>query len=177
MSGSNLAAHFERIEIFQGLDGKQIGEIARHSERMIYKPGQHLIDNGEAGDSAILVVTGKAVRTAGPGPDPDTTLSIEPGSLIGEMAMLIDTEHTSTIVAETEVRALKINRQDLLAQMHDDPTVAEHFVAKIALRLHHIAGELRRIDDILSEESGKQLHDVPVRVPPAGEQPPAAVTA
>jgi CRP-like cAMP-binding protein len=154
MSSGSLSVHFECVEIFQGLDRHQISEIARHSERIVYRPGQQLIENGTPGDSAILVVTGTAVRTAWPGaelgqvPEP-----VEPGSLIGEMAMLIETEHSSTIVAETEVRALKINRQDLLAQMHDDPTVAEHFMAKIAARLHRIAGELRRIDDILVDAS------------------------
>ena len=154
MSSDTLTVHFERVEIFQGLDRRQIGEIARHAERIVYKPGQHLIDSGTAGDSAILVVTGKAVRTDSPGqPQGEQPLDIEPGSLIGEMAMLIDTEHTSTIVAETEVRALKINRQDLLVQMHDDPAVAEHFVAKIAERLHRIAGELRRIDEALAGAS------------------------
>lgn len=150
MLSETLAVHFERVEIFQGLDRRQIGEIARHAERIVYKPGQHLIDHGTVGDSAVLVVMGKAVRTQGPGSLPgDPSAEIDPGSLLGEMAMLIDAEHTSTIVAETEVRALKINRQDLLAQMHEDPTVAEHFVAKIAERLHKVAGELRRIDEAL----------------------------
>lgn len=150
MSSNGLTTYFERIEIFQGLEQRQLNEIARHAERMIFKPGQHLIDKGKAGDSAILVVTGQAVRTAGPGADPEAPAEVEPGSLVGEMAMLIETDYTSTIVARTEVRALRVNRQDLLSQMHDDPALAEHFVAKIAARLQQIAGELRRIDQVLA---------------------------
>jgi CRP-like cAMP-binding protein len=64
--------------------------------------------------------------------------------------MLIDTEHTSTIVARTAVRALRIARSELHRHMIEDPTLADHFVSKISGRLRRLAVELHRIDSTLA---------------------------
>ena len=56
MSMDAVSAHLVRLEIFHGLKPLQITEIARHAERVVYKPGQALIEDGKAGDAAIIVV-------------------------------------------------------------------------------------------------------------------------
>jgi CRP-like cAMP-binding protein len=75
------------------------------------------------------------------------------GALLGEMAMLIETEYSSTVVARTAVRALRLTRAGLHAQMAEDAELAEHFVLAIAGRLRHLALELREVDATLSESS------------------------
>lgn len=145
-----VSAHLVRLEIFQGLKPLQITEIARHAERVVFKSGQILIEDGLAGDAAIIVVGGEAVRTRAPMARDGQPETIEPGSMLGEMAMLIETDHTSTVVAQTDVRALRITRDAMLGIMLDDPTMAEHLVAKVARRLHTIAAELRKIDVVMA---------------------------
>lgn len=149
MSIDNLSAHLVRLEIFQDLSPLQITEIVRRAERVIYKPGQLLITDGEAGEGAVLIVAGEAVRAKGP-LSGLASEAIEPGSLLGEMAMLVETEHASTVVAVTPVRALRISRHAILDMMLDDPRLAEHFVAKLTRRLHRIAADMRGVDDILA---------------------------
>ncbi len=146
-----LVAHFLNVEMFRGLKPLQITEIARRAERVVFRPGQPLIEHGQAGDAALLVVSEGAVRTRGPDDQPCTE-SVEPGSLIGEMAMLIDTEHTSTVIAEGSVRAFRITRDSLANQMEHDSSLAEHFVDKIAGRLHRLASELKRIECALASD-------------------------
>lgn len=154
MSMDAVSAHLVRLEIFQGLKPLQITEIARHAERVVYKPGQLLIEDGRMGDASIIVVGGEAVRIKAPMAPPEHEEPIEPGSLLGEMAMLIETDYSSTVVARTNVRALRITRDAMLAIMLDDPSLAEHLVAKVARRLHDIAAELRKIDVVLASASG-----------------------
>jgi CRP-like cAMP-binding protein len=155
MSIDSLTAHFLRQELFQGLRPLALTEIVRRAERVVYRPGQKIISDGEEGDAAVLVIAGDAVRVKG-APDGAEREPIEPGSLLGEMAMLVETEHTSTVVAETPVRALRIGRQAMFEIMADDPAVAEHFVDKVVRRLQHMADELRKIDVLLGgQETGK----------------------
>lgn len=133
------------VDLFQGLKPLQVTEIARRSDRIVYKPGQIIVRRDTQGDAAVMIVAGDAVRVAGPmlsGP----AEPVPPGSLIGEMAMLIEFEHTSTIVARSQVRALRISREALLGLLSEDPAMADHFVRRIAGRLDTVAGELRRID-------------------------------
>ncbi len=68
--------------------------------------------------------------------------------------MLVETVHSATIVARTQVRALKISREDMHAQMADDPRLAEHMMEKIASRLRRLAIEVKAIDDALAGIAG-----------------------
>ena len=94
------------------------------------------------------------------------------GSLLGEAAMLIETTHTSTVVARSQVRALHLSRDELRAQMLEDPSIAETLIHNIATRLMRIAEDLRRVDAALA---GDQASAVPGTLaqlpPPAGMQP------
>ena len=140
-----LAAPLLKIALFQGLRPLQITEIVRRAERIVFRPGQTIVEVGAEANAAYVLVNGEAVRTKGPdvGEQPE---AIMVGSLVGEMAMLVETEYSSTIVAQTAVRALRITRAAMYEQMADDAALAEHLVAKITARLKILAGELRAID-------------------------------
>jgi CRP-like cAMP-binding protein len=140
-----LLVHFLNVEMFRGLKPLQITEIARRAERVVFRPGQLLIEHGRAGNAALLVVSEGAMRVLGPGKDP-LNEPIEPGSLIAEMAMLIEAEHTSTVLAKSSVRAFRITRESMESQMRQDAALAEHFVDQIAGKLRGLADELRRIE-------------------------------
>ena len=154
-----LVAPLLRIALFQGLRPLQITEIARRAERIMFRPGQTIVEAGCEGDAAYVLVSGVAERVKGPdmGSHPE---AIVVGSLIGEMAMLVDTEYSSTIVAQTAVRALKLTRAGMYAQMSEDAGLAEHLVAKIAARLQVLAVELRAIDRRLAGEEEPTANDL-----------------
>lgn len=144
-----LAQHFIRLEIFQGLKPLQITEILRRSDRIVYRPGDLIAEEGTDADAAILVVAGEALRLVGP--DLRTRAEpVPPGSLLMEMAMLVETEHGATVVARTPVRALRISRAELYEQMLDDPDLADHFMSKVTARLARVANDLRAIDELLA---------------------------
>ena len=104
------------VALFQGLKPLQITEIARLADRIVFRPGEPIIHEHQMGDAAILIVDGEAVRVRGPELAMPAEL-VPAGSLLGEMAMLIETEHSSTIIARTPVRALRISRESIHAQM------------------------------------------------------------
>lgn len=141
-----------KLEIFQGLKPLQITEIARRAYRVVYKPGDVILQENEDGDAAVVIVSGDAVRISGPACG-EPAESIPSGSLLGEMAMLIETRHSSTIIARGPVRALRIAREEVHAQMADDPALADHFVRRITARLSTVLDELRAIDDGLAAET------------------------
>jgi len=143
------------IELFQGLKPLQITEIARRADRIVYRPGDVIIAEDQPADAAVVIVSGEAHRVSGPGIDAAGGVVPE-GSLIGEMAMLIETLPTSTVVARSPVRALRIARSEMHQQMEADPSLAEHFVDRISRRLGQLADELRSIDQVLAADSGGQ---------------------
>lgn len=159
MSTEPLAEPLRRVALFQGLRPIQVSEIARRAERIQFKPGDIIIGEGQPGEAAYLIVSGLAARTAGPGSD--QAADIEPGTLVGEMAMLVETDYSSTVVCRQAVKAFKITRSGLLEQMSSDISLADHILEKLSGRLRQLAGELRRIDAILGSS------EQPTQPPPA----------
>jgi CRP-like cAMP-binding protein len=151
-----IVAPFLRLEIFQGLKPLQITEIARRAERIVFRPGQIIVHARAPGDGAFVIVSGEAVALSGTAGRVERE-PIEPGSLIGELAMLTEHDYNVTVVAQGPVRALKITRDALRAQMLDDPGLAEHLSARISARLRNIAEELRRIDSVLERATRLQV--------------------
>jgi CRP-like cAMP-binding protein len=141
-----------KLEIFQGLRPLQITEIARRAYRVVYKPGDTIIREDEEGDAAVIIVSGEAVRIAGPALE-EPAEAVPEGSLLGEMAMLIETRHSSTIVARTTVRALRIAREDLQEQMAEDAALADHFVQRITARLSTVLESLKAIDSMVADSA------------------------
>jgi CRP/FNR family cyclic AMP-dependent transcriptional regulator len=156
MSLHALVAPLRRVPLFSGLAPLQITEIARRAERIVFQPGETIVREGRAGAAAFLLVSGDAVRVGGPGLGEEAEL-IEPGSLIGEMAMLIEHTYGSSIMARGHVRALRISRAEMLAQMEEDPELAELLVAHIAGRLARVAEELRGFDRALAHSMSAGL--------------------
>ncbi len=144
------------VALFHGLRPLQITEIARRAERIVYRPGDTIIAEDEEGDAAVLIVSGDAVQISGPEHD-GMPIAIEPGSLVGEMAMLVETQHSATVIARGQVRALRITREEMHEQMQNDPAVADHLMHKIAGRLSHLANELRQIDESLASQPDRAL--------------------
>jgi CRP-like cAMP-binding protein len=152
MSISVLARQLMSQEIFRGLSPLQLTEIVRQSERVVYRPGQYIIETGEPADAAVAIIAGDAIRFPDhvPGQGAMQADALPAGSLLSELAMLVDHVHGATVIAHTTVRALRITREGLKRQMLEDPHLADHFVERIAERLSRVATELRLIDHALT---------------------------
>lgn len=140
-----LAMPLLRHDIFNGLRPLQITEIARRAEQVMFRPGQIMMRAGEAGDGAIVMISGEASSAA----DAEIGLEEEPipaGALLGEMCMLIEQVHGVTVVARSPVLAIRIRRSTMHELMLEDPGLASHFTHRISRRLARVADELRRID-------------------------------
>ncbi len=148
MSYELLLEPLRRVPLFQGLRPIQITEIARRAERVMFRAEDVIIREDETGEAAFLIISGDVVRTGGP----DIGDSISAGTMLGEMAMLVETTYSSTVVCKGPVKALKITRESLHEQMRADLPLAEHFIAKLSGRLRALAEELRRVDQTLAAD-------------------------
>ena len=165
MAIDKLVAPLMRVPLFATLKPLQLTELARHAERIAFRPGSTITTAGEPGDGAFLIVSGQAARVLNGTSPPHP---IETGSLVGELAMLTEHIYGVTVIAQDRVNALKITRAGLHAQMRDDPRLAEHFTGLLTERLKQVAAEMRSIDELLAVASRKML---------AADQPPTAPTS
>lgn len=139
-----------RVPLFQGLTQTQLTAIAKSAERVMFKAGETIITNDVNDNAAYLIVKGRVEATSGFSRRAEI---LPPGTLVGEMAMLIEALHTTTVVAIDPVNALRLSRAALQSTMLEDPDIAAHFVEKLKVRLRHLARELKDVDAHLYAES------------------------
>lgn len=159
-----LVKPFLRLPLFKGLKPLQLTEIVRRAERIVYRPGQPIIEEDKVGDAAVVIVAGDAVIVRD-GEDAATADPIAEGSMVGELAMLVETVHTATVIAKTPVRALRLTRSEMQDLMMEEPALAEHFSSKITERLVVLANELKAIDQALAEIATLNSSAVAATVP------------
>jgi CRP/FNR family cyclic AMP-dependent transcriptional regulator len=138
-----------QVPLFLGITEEQLGAIAAIAQKTFFQEGENLITDGQSGDTAFLIMTGKAgyARTEhGEVLDED----LWPGTLVGELAMLVETVHNITVTAKERLRALAIHREAFRGVMEQHPALAQHISEKLLVRLHGLAADLRKVDSRLA---------------------------
>ena len=95
----------QQVPLFAGLTVEQLEAVARTGQKKFFEGGDNLIAEGETGDTAYLILTGKAgcSRTV---KGQELVEDLWPGTLVGELGMLAEAVHTVTVKASERLRAL-----------------------------------------------------------------------
>jgi CRP-like cAMP-binding protein len=162
MSFDDLLAPLSHVPLLAGLQMAQLTELARRGEKLKYSPGDTLMKAGQPCDGAYLIIAGVVDRFA----DAEAAQAerIAPGTLLAEMAMLVEHTCAATHVARDRVYCLKLTRAAMHAQMLEDPALIEHFQRRITESVRRLAEQLRQMDSGLggaAEASGAKSAQPP----------------
>jgi serine/threonine-protein kinase len=105
--GGRRDAHnwLTRLHFFNGFTDEEIGEILDASSMNTYAAGQTLIEEGTLENALYIIAVGRAeVRKAG-----KRLHTLEKGDCVGEIGFLSAARRSASVVAETQVMALKVN--------------------------------------------------------------------
>jgi len=162
------------LPLFQGLTPLQLTEIVRRAERIIYRPGDVIVAEDEASDAAIIIVSGNSIRINDNGDAPQKSggEALPEGVMIAELAMFIEIVHTTTVIAQGQVKALRLTRQKMHEMMQADTELAQHFSSCIITRLKLLAKDVKAVDTLMGEPtvappSPPMRTNVPVEAHPA----------
>jgi CRP-like cAMP-binding protein len=117
-------AFFERVPTlgFLGRDALRILAIGADS-RYVHG-GEILFNTGDEADSAFVIQEGSFSLASGLAPDNGKPMVVGRGSLIGELALLIDSKRASTATALEPSTVLRIPRTLFLKVLDGFPDVA-----------------------------------------------------
>jgi CRP/FNR family transcriptional regulator, cyclic AMP receptor protein len=138
------------VPLFDGLTADELEAIADAGEKKFFVTGEEIIAQGEKGDTAYLILTGKANCTR---IEKGQTLQDDlwPGTFVGELAMLVETVHGVTVIASERLRALALPRKAFRGVMETKPRIAKQIAGKLLTRLQVLASELREVDSRLAK--------------------------
>lgn len=122
------------LEFFAGCPAPTLRPLAAQLQPLVAAPGQVLMRQGETALTFLLIGSGQAEVTH-VGKDGAVTVShLDPGVVVGEIALLRDKPRNATVVATTELSGW-VGNQDAFAQMLELPEVMNRLVRTARQRL------------------------------------------
>jgi CRP-like cAMP-binding protein len=120
------------------LDAGALEALRRLARSVSFSPGAVLMRQGQAARGAFFIESGEVeARVALPGGGELTVARLGPGSVLGEMALLEQGIVSATVIAQTEIRARFMERDDfrtLIAQRDAAVVKLQHAVTLILAR-------------------------------------------
>jgi CRP-like cAMP-binding protein len=151
-TADRLAA-LQRIEIFQCLKEDEAAQLAAHMQRLSFAPGEVILRQGEAGDSAYLVKSGRVrILISNESGLSEQVACLAPGDFFGEMSLLTGERRNATALALDQVDCYRIGKPDLDVVFAGRPELAGDISALLASRHAGLAGAQEK----LSEETARQ---------------------
>ena len=90
--------HLKNVPLFAGCTKKELERIARSGDEITMTAGSLLVDQGQTGREAFVVLDGQVtVKRNG-----RKVATLEPGAIVGELSLLDHGPRTATVVCETD---------------------------------------------------------------------------
>ena len=129
--------------MFAKIDPPKLKLMAFASERLSFRPGQELFKQGDAGDSAYIVVEGEADVLVNTPNGALKVATLKRNDIIGEIAILCDVPRTATVAASTDLVTLKITKDLFFRLVTDFPDMAIEIMRSLAHRVEQTTAQLR----------------------------------
>ena len=104
--------------------------------------GSVVISEGERGDAAYLIVDGKCSASRRVEQGEELLMTMGPGEVFGEMALVLDEPRAATVRAVTDVTLLVLDQQTLAEGLGLDSWVGA-LVRALAQRFHKLESQFR----------------------------------
>jgi CRP/FNR family transcriptional regulator, cyclic AMP receptor protein len=136
----------KEVRIFEECSQRQLQSIARIARVFDAPAGTMITRAGEPGDEFFLILDGTAsVDVAA-----ETHVPLRPGAFFGEMSLLDGGPRSATIVAETPVRLLVINRRNFSELLEDVPGLTHSLLVTLSRRVRQAEERVERLGGALA---------------------------
>lgn len=125
----------QQIPMFRDMEVSKLKLTAFAGQRITYKKGEVLFDQGADSDAVYIILEGEVdvVRSGSAG---EVLLArLGETELIGEMGVLCDKPRNAGIVAHTDVQALRIDKMTFIHIVQQVPQLAMAIIRELSERL------------------------------------------
>ena len=133
-SRSKHLEHLAEIPLFSALSKRDLQTIAKASNEITCEAGAVLVDQGDAGREAFVIIEGSATvkrngRKVG---------VLGPGSSVGEMSLLDHGPRTATVTADTPMTVLVLSAREFGGVIEEVPGLAHKLLIELAKRVREL---------------------------------------
>ncbi len=130
------------IPLFCKIEPSKLKLLAFTSDRLTFSEGQDLVVQGDAGDSAYVIMDGNADVIVNTPDGPHKVAQVGKNDIIGEIALLCDVPRTATVRAQGELITLRITKELFFQLVTEFPQMAVELMRELAKRLEKTTAQL-----------------------------------
>ena len=140
-----------QVPMFSGMDPARLKLMAFASERLTFAPGAAIFTKGAPSDSALVILDGEASVMLETGEGGSVSVAtLGRNALAGEMGVVTGAPRSATVIARTQVEALKISKELFFDLVREFPAMA------IAV-MRELGGRLDRMNERLTARIADEL--------------------
>ena len=132
------ASHLAKVPLFADLSGRQLAAVAELAQEVRYSPGRMIVRADTPGQAFYAIVEGNAKVLRGRISSAAGTWRLGPGDFFGEMALLDGGPRSASVVAETELTTIRIERAESRSMLRSEPDIALKLLAGMAKRMREL---------------------------------------
>jgi CRP-like cAMP-binding protein len=142
-----------RIEVVQCLNETETRQLAAHMRKASFAPGEVILRQGDSGDSAYIVKSGRVrILLGNESGLSEQVACLAAGDFFGEMSLLTGERRTATAMALDQVDCYWLEKPELDAVFAGRPELASDIAGLLANRQAGLAA----VREKLSDEAAKQ---------------------
>jgi CRP/FNR family transcriptional regulator, cyclic AMP receptor protein len=123
--------HLANVALFDGCSRKELASIAKAGDDIAMTAGTLIIDQGQLGREAFVVLEGQVTVKRGG----RKITSLGPGAMVGELSLLDHGPRTATVVCETDCMLFVIDQRHFRNVLEQHPSIAMKLLAKLAANI------------------------------------------
>lgn len=127
----NGAARLRGLAFFEGFSDADLDRVAQLADDVEVQAGELLIDQGRVGQECFVIESGQAEVFVGE----EHLVTVGPGSMVGEMALIDRRPRTATVVATTPMALLAFDTKAFQKLLSEMPKAEERVHALLAARI------------------------------------------
>jgi CRP-like cAMP-binding protein len=135
MSLAEEVEALKKIPLFANIELSKLKLLAFTSERLAFRGGEVICQQGEMGDAAYIIMDGEADVIVEVDGEPRTVTTLGKNDFVGEISILCDVPRTATVKAKSDVTTLMITKELFFRMVTEFPQMAVEVMRELALRL------------------------------------------
>lgn len=132
----------KRVSWFEDLDQRSLDAIANAAVEQTYQPGQLIMRQGDTGVGAFIIRSGRVEVVQDKDGHETTLVTLGPGDVVGEMALLDEFPRSASVRAVEATVALGIQRWHFRGILDSHPQLALALLPILTRRLRNAEGML-----------------------------------
>lgn len=134
MAANNYIDKLGALPLFSSCSKKELSRIARAGDEVKVDNGKQLVDQGEMGREAFVILSGTAaVKRNG-----RKIATLEPGDPVGELSLLDRGPRTASVFATSDMTVFVLSSQRFNAVLDDAPGLSRKLLAFLAGRVREL---------------------------------------